>query len=369
MNASPLSSCGAGTYDEWVRGLLVLLLLLAGVPSATGAGAIDWKRLPYFNYNSPQLLLTTDGSWSGADVVDVGPFKPSPPNVSGFEKLKRNYIWAPTCDRSQQRRSFSKTIMVPGAPIEGTFNLGYGPGRDRPFLAATLSVNGIEIARLPRTAGKGPLGVSYRSGPLSRRARQAFRYGANTVVITATKAALKKGERCNDPKVPRYVGVIGDLYLVFGADLRVSPPSIPNDVVRNVVNEQSVSVRGTVQFTNAGPSAALRGEMKLSVYGDGQSAVVTAHGVPGPPFHDCKVQSGGSMLCAFREFRAKQKASYTVIVGTKVNTGFFRNGAGRMNVQVTLFSTLGDREPNGRNNTQQKKIALCMAGATDPACK
>ena len=185
---------------------------------------------------------------------------------------------------------------------------------------------------------------------------------------SATKAALKKGERCNDVKVPRYVGVLADLYLVFGADLRVSPPSIPNDILRNVVNEQTVTVRGTVQFSNAGPSAALRGQMTLSVTGDGQSAIVTAHGVPGPPFHDCEV-SGGRMLCAFREFRAKAKKSYTVIVGTKVNTGYFRGGAGRMNVQVTLVSTLGDREPNGGNNTQQKKIVLCMAGATDPACK
>ncbi|MFN2470560.1 MAG: hypothetical protein ABR583_06150 [Gaiellaceae bacterium] len=207
-----------------VVGLLVLALGL--VSAASGAGTTEWEKLPYIDSISGRLAVSTDGSWTGADAVNVGRFKAAPWNDNFFAKVPRAYIWGPRCSRGRERRTFTKTFLALGKPIEGTFNFAYAPAwptTGRPWEGAIMRVNGVEVSRLPRTMGVGNV-FSYRYGPLPAKVRQAFRYGSNTISITATKAPLKKGQRCNDPKVPRYVGVIGDLYAQFGADLRTRPP-------------------------------------------------------------------------------------------------------------------------------------------------
>lgn len=144
--------------------LVAVAFALLGTSAAQG---IDWRKLPYFDYSLQLLSLATDGSWQGAQVIDAGVFNPT--DGSG-PSARRRYIWAATCAEGEQFVSFSKTITVPGAPIEATVALSYGPGNhlygDRPYKSAVLLVNSREAARLgdiaasPRTVApmfRGPL--------------------------------------------------------------------------------------------------------------------------------------------------------------------------------------------------------------------
>src|SRR4051794_1466745 len=126
---------------------LVGALALVSLGGASAATTIDWKSLPYYDALTARLRLSTDASWRGAHAVSTGPFKlqadPSWP------KLKREWIWAPTCEAAAQRVVFSKTIFVPGAPYDGSISLYYGPGNQyyggRPYTSGSLQVNGVEI--------------------------------------------------------------------------------------------------------------------------------------------------------------------------------------------------------------------------------
>lgn len=353
----------------------IVLAALTGVllsPTAVGAQQVDWSRLPYLVDTQPTLILGTDATWSGAKVVNVGRFTPADATYGLTRSFTRRYIWGPSCGRSVERRRFTKTILVPGRPSGGTFNLGYGPARGgQPFESASMAVNGETVVRLPRGYGRAARRFpGYRAGNLPRRVLDAFRYGANTVEIRATKAALGRGERCNDGGLPRYVGVLGDLSLDFQADVKVTPPQLPREVVHDVTNGQAVPVEGVIQITNAGPSTALRGDVQLSVSGDGSSTLVPLP-LPGAPFHECAYVSfaPGVLRCEYRELRAGESASFRFLGGTRANTGFFSGGAGEMTVDVTAYSRAASTfDPFPADNRQVKRIVLCQAGATAPAC-
>jgi len=352
----------------------IVLAALAGslLAPAAAAAQVDWSRLSYFVDTQPKLILGTDATWSGAKVVNVGRFTPADATFGLTRSFKRRYIWGPSCGRSVERRRFTKTILVPGRPSSGTFNLGYGPALGgQPFESASMGVNGETVVRLPRGYGKKAARFpGYRTGNLPRRVLDAFRHGSNTVEIRATKAKLQAVQRCNDRKLPRYVGVLGDLTLDFQGDVKLAPPQLQHELIRNVTNGQSIPVGGVIQITNAGPSTALRGDIQLSVRGDGSSALVQLP-LPGPPFHACEYvpHAPGVLKCEYRDLRAGQSASFSFLAGTQANTGFFAGGAGEMVIEVTAYPRGASTfEPFAADNRQVKRVVLCQAGATAPAC-
>src|ERR1044072_7726056 len=268
------------------------LAALVGVlfsPAAAVGEEVDWSRLPYLVDTQPKLILGTDATWSGAKVVNVGRFTPADATFGLTRSFARRYIWGSSCGRSVERRRFRKAVLGPGRPSGGPFNLGSAPARSgQPFESASMAVNGETVVRLPRGYGRAARRFpGYRTGPLPRRVLDAFRHGSNSVEIRATKAELPRGQRCNDSRLPRYVGVLGDLSLDFQADVQVAPPQLPSELVRNVTNGQAITIQGTIRITNAGPSTALRGDIQLSVSGDGSSTLVPLP-LPGAPLHACE---------------------------------------------------------------------------------
>jgi hypothetical protein len=157
-----------------VRRLLFAAFLLTAfsVSVAAGSAPIDWKSLAY--YRDARLIVTTDGSWEGAAVVKLPPaLRPGGPSVGGFEKLKRNYIWAKKCGAGRERWTFTKEFQVPGAPIEGSlasdskFSLGYYPSRDMPYGGskvnpATATRVTVQAAILPPDRFTDPKGLNNR---------------------------------------------------------------------------------------------------------------------------------------------------------------------------------------------------------------
>lgn len=353
----------------------IVLGALAGVllsaPTAV-AEPVDWSRLPYLVDTFPRLVLGTDATWSGAKVVDVGRFAPADAPYGLTRSFPRRYVWGARCGAPLERRRFTKTIFVPGRPSSGTFNLGYGPAQGgQPFESASMAINGETVVRLPRGYGRAARRFpGYRAGKLPRRVLDAFRHGANTVEIRATKAKLPRGQRCNDRRLPRYVGVLGDLVLDFQGDVKITPPQLQHEVIRNVTNNQAIPVEGVIRITNTGPSTALRGDLELSISGDGSSALVPLP-LPGAPFHACEYVSfaPGVLKCEYRELRAGQSASFRFVGGMEAHTIHFSGGAGEMTVKVTAYPRgLLSFEPFSADNRQVKQIVLCQAGATAPAC-
>src|SRR5262249_22950604 len=118
---------------------IVLAALACAVlaPAADAAQEVDWSRLPYLVDTQPKLILGTDATWSGARVATVGRFTPADATFGLTRSFKRRYIWGPSCGPPLEQRRFTKTIVVPGRPSAGTFNLGYGPARGgQPFEGA-----------------------------------------------------------------------------------------------------------------------------------------------------------------------------------------------------------------------------------------
>ena len=174
--------------------------------------------------------------------------------------------------------------------------------------------------------------------------------------------------RCNDPRIPRLVGVYAELYLEFGADLKVAPPQLPVEIIRNVVKDQAVGLSATLRLTNAGPSAAMAGTLSVNYSGPGTSTVTLPAGSGGVgPFQDCTMGLNEPLVCKIQEFRPGTTVELPFLAALRVDTAQFRAGAGRINVQVVLSGS-GLRSVGLGDEVQSKVIVLCAAGATDPAC-
>ncbi len=360
-----------------MRQTLVLLLGTIALSSIGGAAAarIDWKSLPYFDYPNQRLLLSTDANWGGGRAVDAANLNLAA--TTSWPKTKRQWIWSPACGTAAQRVVFSKTILVPGVPLDGTVNLMYGPGNQyyggRPYVSAMIQVNGIEIGRLHDLAHFPKKYQPWLSVALDNRARKAFRYGANTVTIRVERAALKKGDRCTHPAATsggnvRYVAIGADIALGFGSDLQAVPPAKPQQVRKDVKNGDSVTLQGTIAVKNNGPSSSLGGTVLVNANGDGQTIILQNLVVPNAPLDksSCTFDQQ-QIVCKYGELPAGAAATMFVAVGVKANTGYFRGGAGRLTL---MWSVTGPaRDPGtSANGTTQATVVMCVTGATDPAC-
>jgi len=343
-----------------ILGSAVAILTGFATPAAATSG---FAELPYLTVDPQVLVFSTSASWSGAKRVIPFPYG-SPPSIgdSNFAGNPRDYIWARTCGRKAQTRTFSEEILVPGIPSNGRFFFRYAPSKERPYGGARLLVNGVTVAKLPKTAGKGGRVKSVRSGVMSERARRAFRYGENTIEIKATKTKLKRGKRCKDKKRRRNVGVLADIDLDFDSNLFVTPPRISPEVQRNVTNGQATGIVGTLEVTNRGPSASLLGDFLVSIQGDGRGVIGNT---PGAPFTDCERSAGSSQLrCSFEDLPAGSTATYPVIAALEVSTANFSQGAGRFSLYVRASPRRGLSF-----SEQTKDVILCQTGATNPRCQ
>jgi hypothetical protein len=135
--------------------------------------------------------------------------------------------------------------------------------------------------------------------------------------------------------------------------------------VRQVTNGQAITLQGVATFANDGPSTSLGGTVALSAGGDGQTILVEplTHGTA--PLTDCKLEQP-QITCTYPELLSGARASINVTAGMKVNTGFFRNGVGKLTIQWSI--TRPGLDPKGGNNTAQTVAILCAPGATEAPC-
>jgi hypothetical protein len=351
-----------------VAACAVGLLTLGG--AGAGAAPPDWKSLPNYDYTNQRMRLSTDRTWSGARYVNAGHlnWEPDP----SWSKLKREWIWSATCGRQAQHVVFTKQFLAPGVPVEGTLSLYYGPGNQflgfRPYQSAIYEINGIAIGRLGNVhqfPKKNAAELS--SEPLSQRALHAFRHGINTATIRVVRAPLKPGDSCTRPNTSRnfrIIAVESDLSLLFGADLRAIPPRVAHQV-QKVTSGSTVTIRGTVQFANFGPSTSLGGRVSVNAGGDGQTVFVTPLTIPGPGLTDCE-RDQASITCTYPQLLANTSTSIALGVSMKVSTGLFVNGAGRLRIDWHINRP--GLDPNTGNNNAATEVVVCVEGATDPAC-
>jgi hypothetical protein len=147
----------------------------------------------------------------------------------------------------------TKTFQAPGHPFTGNLYLDPTFGFPRPIHSVSVTVNGRPIGHL----GDITSTAQSISPPLTPEALTAFHYGLNRVTIRVDKAALKKGEACNNPN--RSIGIVSMLSLRFEPDLE----AVPSDkgrvqAVRSAAGKV-VGALGTMRFVNHGPWAVQSG--------------------------------------------------------------------------------------------------------------
>jgi hypothetical protein len=366
---------------RWTFALLVALLVAAPVSQGRAAPlrAVDWNNLPYLDTAFQHMLVTTDGSWSHAKVVDAGSLNPGyfAPATGYFSGLKLRYIWAPKCNLGRQFVSFSKTVMAYGAAYSGTFDMAYGPALKRPYEKATLLINGTEIAHLGNTAASTPAAIG-AAGAIPVSALKAFQYGPNTLTIRVQKTALPRGERCTIPNrigsYPRYIGVLAYIDLRFGAILTALPSTAGSRVVQGKLGPGSaVSVIGAVNFRNDGPSASLSGKVTVSVTGDTNLTALfntlVISGPPPAPFVSCTIdpQFHQQMTCPYREFRAGTIAKLPAAFAFKLDNSFPTNGVRKGRI-TWIISSDASNDPTGGKLGTHVNVVLCGTVALDPVC-
>jgi hypothetical protein len=94
-------------------------------------------------------------------------------------------------------------------------------------------------------------------------------------------------------------------------------------------------------------------------------SLVEAATHPAAPLTGCTFE-GTRLTCTYGELPAGAQTSINVFAGLKVNTGFFRNGVGKLTVQWTIDGPA--RDPKGGNEIAQVEVVLCTQESTDPAC-
>jgi hypothetical protein len=205
----------------------------------------------------------------------------------------------------------------------------------------------------------------------------AFRYGANTLTIRVEKAAQPRGQRCYDAKVPRYVSVIANVFLSFGADLVARPSdSGTTQVSKNVGPGSKATITGALRFRNNGPSSGLGGHIEVGFNGDsGVTAILVKDAtVVHPPFKDCQwtlasaTLGSSSVTCSYDELKPGAESSISLVAGYLVGSSFPPTAVRRLRLTWTILSDTHADNPGGGNETATYTFVLCGSAATDPAC-
>jgi hypothetical protein len=352
------------------RGVAALVLGLAlGVAAASSNSTANWRNLKYFDYESQHLVVATDGSWDGAEVALASKFqKPQQIQGPGLKKTNPSYIWVRTCGAGAQSVSFSKTILAPGDPEEGTLYLNLGFGRDLPFRSGELLVNGTRVARVVVPSGRFGGFPQAVSEPLSAKDRKAFRYGPNKLTIHADRKALRKGEACNSPN--RLIGVLANLSLRFRPDLVAVPSDKGLEQAVRAAPGQTTGALGTLTFRNLGPSGSPGGRLVFTWAASG--AIETAFGQStfdlNPPFRSCKGEGlvSGTIECAYADYQVGRVAPIVVRAPARPTAKFTPTSSASLSISWQLVAVGGD--VNGANNSSTHTIILCGAANKEPRC-
>jgi len=348
---------------------VAVVLVVSG--SSSGAAGTDWKHLRYMIYEIQDELITTDGSWENADVVrPVQPGqKPPLPPPPYDTRVKLARIWAPHCLSGRQTVSMTKTFQAPGHPFSGNLYLDPTFGFPRPIHSVSVMVNGRPIGHLGDiTSGKTAQSIS---APLTPEALTAFHYGLNRLTIRVDKAALKKGEACNNPN--RSIGIVSMLSLRFEPDLEALPSDKGRvQAVRSAAGKV-VSALGTIRFVNHGPSGSAGGKLIFRIQGSSfvQTAWTPTTLQVSPPFHDCTgsgtgVAVQGIITCQYSDFPAGLKESIFVISGGRLTPNFPPDATTRLDVDWQIIPA--GYETNAANDSYSHEFLICGPTAKDPAC-
>lgn len=345
------------------------VLGLAG--SSSGAGGTDWKHLKYMLYEVQDELITTDGSWENAKAVrPVQPGqKPPLPPPPWDRRVKLDRIWAPSCLSGRQTVSMTKVFQAPGHAFSGNLYLDPSFGFPRPIHSVSVLVNGRAIGHLGDiSSGKVAQSISAQLTP---EALTAFHYGQNRLTIRVDKAALPKGERCNNPR--RLIGVIAQLSLRFEPDLEAVPSDKGREQAVRSAAGKVVGALGNIRFVNHGPSGSAGGKLIFRIAGNVfvQTAWTPATLQISPPFHDCVGQGTGvavvgTITCEYSDFPAGLKDSIFVLAASRLTPNFPPTETTSMEVDWQIVPA--GYETNAANNSYSHKFIICGPLAKKPEC-
>jgi hypothetical protein len=299
-----------------MRRVLVLVLLAAvlGAPAlfasagrvaaepAPPPGLKDWSKnspwvkdevLKYFWHPSGELKLASrHDTWKGG-VVSLGQatFSDYTPAQEGMPE----YLWAPTCKPGPQTVRISREFKVPGRPADFEITAGFYPGSPANAIQSIeVQVNNTSVFRTTREVHKQDQKASERA---------AFKYGKNTISITAKKKATGA---CN-------VGFYVFVFAKFRADiaLKADLPAQPTPLEPlkfTLVNKGPSHFPITTGFsfsTNLSPLLKPRGlasGLLVKVDSDLQ--------LPGS--NKCTTAQEGTTYCTFGELAPREQVVVTV---------------------------------------------------------
>jgi hypothetical protein len=353
------------------RGLGVLVVGLAVcVPAASSMSTAGWKGLKYFDYDSQQLVVATDGAWKGGRVVrTLSNQKLLDISGPGLRRTTPKWFWANTCGSSPQFVTFTRQVRAPGDPKEGYLFFDLGFGRDLPFKSGEFLINGKEVERIVVPPGKFSGFPKYFSGPLPAKALKAFNYGMNTLTIRAERKALPKGQGCNSPN--RLVGVYATLSLTFKPDLIALPSPYGVEQAVRISAGASGGGVGKLRFRNAGPSGSPGGRLIFNWAASG--AIETAFSPASfigleEPFSNCKGQGliAGEIECQYGDFPVGKLSTVTVVTGARATARFTPDTFAVLSLQWQILPAGGDDK--AANNYFTHTIVLCGTTTKEPRC-
>ena len=369
---------------------LLAFALAAGVSSA--APQIDWASLKYVHFDlaGAELYVSTGKGWNGKVVKPLTEFPLGlVPRWALDAKRAPQALWLATCTPKRQTALFTFPFEAPGPADGGTLVIA-SAGLGTPAInSASVSVNGLEIGRTDsfwRTRG-------YTELKLDAADLKRFRYGANTIVVRASKPALPKGVKCNTANDRssdrRRVGVAVGVFATFAADVQTDPSTsfqtfklvTVNDRTRRVYVKaepnRSLVIKSNLKMRNAGPAASIDGKMIVDVTAGSSLRMLVGSGGPvgepsGPaPFGKCEtvVQNPfhfATVTCPYRDFPPKRevliKIPWILKVAENLAVNFSQDKA-------TLSWRVGGIDDDGTvNGLATLEIVFCGRFASDPGC-
>ena len=317
------------------RALLVtccFLLPLAAAGGASGQTATEppggWFNLPYFHSSYGWFrIVSNPGTFGGVRISNATPLStpyPGPTPEEGSGRVLES-IWAVKCKRDVQTVTFERKVFLPGVPDvlkASLFSQTVSSYAPPPITAATLKVNGVTVLEylkgsVPRYPNRMLVDVAARGAE--------FRYGENTITITARKKKTLKphpqaGAYCQGDN--RF-GVGAELYGEFTADVTTTGPT-PGGTSAG----SSTSAVIPITITNKGPSDLFTGAGQFRFAATSNNVDVTNlyAGVDGggnPVLQDCSQNSshsdgrgdGRRATCPVPRLAPGQAISFNVVIG------------------------------------------------------
>jgi hypothetical protein len=392
MHATTVVKGTSQTYTRLVQrcGLVVLLALALAVGVSSAAARVDWKSLKYFHYDlaGSELYLSTDKAWGGKVVQ---PLTSLPlglvPRWALDAKRAPKTLWVPTCMRKAQTAVFSFPFSAPG-PAETASVLIASAGLGTPAIdGVSVFVNGAEVARTDaywRTRG-------YSEVTLDKSDLAALRYGANAIVVRATKPALPKVVKaCNTANDTNFdkrrVGVAVGLRATFVADMQAQPAKVVEGfkvitvsagtrrVYARATAGRSLAFNSNLTALNAGPAASVDGVaiVDLTAGSSLKMVVVEKLGIGGSAFGECTMNTQNlfhyvTVTCPYKDLAPKKTAVLKIPWVIKVSDSLAVNFS--QDTAVLSWRVGGVDDEGTVNGMARLEIVLCGPNASDPGCK